>query len=131
VADSVRLSMRSRILLFVGVALVFVGSATAAHVWVQNRSPITHPQAMSINPYTVLVDATPVTVTIAAGSDRVEWHTTADDVRLNPALWRRMHLANWNTVPELLRQEALDHMSVRYREILLNPRAWDAMSPAD
>jgi hypothetical protein len=122
--------MRSRVLT-VFTLLLLLGSATAGYLWIQRRIETTLPHAASIDPYTVLVDATPITVTIAAGGERAEWRTTADEVRTSLALWRRMHLANWNTVPNPLRGEALDNMLERHRSLLMNPRVWDTMGPHD
>ena len=78
-----------------------------------------------------LFDTTPVTVLFAIGTQRVPWTTTADDIRSNVHLWRRMHLAEWNTVPDPLRREGLDRMIEQYRTILVNPRAWDRMDATD
>jgi hypothetical protein len=85
----------------------------------------------SIDPHKALFDLTPVTVTVTAGGQRVEWHTSIHEVRTDCTLWRRMHLADWNAIPETLQREGLDNMLEKYRPILMSPSAWDAMGPID
>ena len=104
--------------------------ATAAYVWIRTLRP-TPPDVAAIDPYATWVKVIPITVTIYAGGQRAEWHTTADDLRRSAAQWRRMHLANWNGVPEPLRTEGLDTMLARYRDILMNPTRWDMMGVSD
>jgi Transglycosylase SLT domain len=123
---------RFRVVALSGVLLLSLAGATGtAYVWLQQSLATTLPAPPPIDPYATLVDSTPVMVTIAAGGEYVEWRTTADDVRKNPAMWRRMHLTNWNAVAEPLREEGLDNMFARYRNILVNPHAWDGMGPVD
>ena len=123
--------MRRSIMAAVGMTILFLLCAAVGYVWLRDHTDAPLPPVRSIDPYTVLVDSTPMTVTVAAGGTRAEWRTTTEELRTSPALWRRMHLANWNAVPEPLRQEGLDSMLARYQPILMNPRAWDTMSPAD
>ena len=73
----------------------------------------------------------PVTVSIDAGGWRLPWVTTPDAVRRSDLLWQRMHLADWNRVPEPLRYEGLEAMLVRYQHVLLNPSQWDRMTTED
>ena len=115
--------------LFLAAVLIV---AAAGYVGLRHVLATSLPVAAPLDLYSVFVDSTPQTVTIAAGvQQRVEWRTTADDVRRNPALWRRMHLANWNEVPEPLRSEGLNRMFERYRAVLLSPAVWDAMDARD
>jgi hypothetical protein len=111
--------------------LLLVVSLACAGVWVLRRIETTAPYVAPIDPYASLIDSRKVIVTITAGGERVEWLTTVHELRTDFVLWRRMHLADWNTVAEPLRHESLDNMLARYEGVLMNPRVWDVMQPAD
>jgi hypothetical protein len=115
----------------VGVLLLSLSCTVLGYVWVYGRTELVVPGVTPIDTYSSLFDVSAITVSLAAGGERVEWHTTVDDVRTNAALWRRMHLENWNGVPEPLRSEALDNMLARYREVLFEPAVWDRMEAVD
>jgi hypothetical protein len=111
--------------------MVLLVSAVAGYFWLHQRLESPLPEVQLIDPHKALFDLTPVTVTITAGPHRVEWQTSVHEIQTDWTLWRRMHLADWNAVPEDLRQQGLDNMLVKYRGILMSPSAWDAMSPTD
>jgi hypothetical protein len=79
----------------------------------------------------VFFDHTPIAVTVSAAGLRAPWHTTREEVRTSPALWRRMHLADWNAVTPALRDAALDRLLQRYTRLLNTPAVWDAMTAFD
>lgn len=121
----------ARRLRIAGIVLaLFAGYAGAGLEWIRGQLTSTAPQTTHFNLRAALTDASPVTVTQSEGPVRRVVHTTADDVRLNLTLWREMTLADWNSVPEPLRSQALDAMLVRHRSVLMNPAVWDTMDAA-
>jgi hypothetical protein len=106
-------------------------AAVSVRIALDRRADIVLPEVRPIDARLALFDVRPVTVSITAGGDRVAWRTTVHDLRTDAALWRRMHLADWNRVPADLRRQGLDNMLERYRRILMNPAAWDGMRAAD
>ena len=125
--------MRLPIVRSLAVVLVLLAVPAAGLPWLRHHlySPPPAVTSAPIDLVHVLSDTTPVTVIFSVDGDQRAYLTTADDIRLNVTLWRRMHLSDWNTVPEPLRRQGLDRMLQRYRPILVNPRAWDAMDAAD
>jgi hypothetical protein len=115
-----------RVLAGVVVLLAFVGSVIGGRLWLQRHAP-TLPRVAPLDLLAAYVDNSPVVVTFTAGTERVSLTTTADDVRRNVTLWRRMDLSNWNDVPAPLRQQALDRMIARYRAVVWEPQVWDRM----
>lgn len=105
--------------------------AVTVYFWFQHQAAASTPRIPEIDVYAALVDSTPLTVTITVGNERFDWATTAHDLQNNVTLWRSMHLADWDRVPEPIRYRALDRMLERHREVLLNPRQWDVMSASD
>ncbi len=112
------------------VLLLCVGSL-AAWSWTDRYLERDLAHVAPIDAFAGYVDDTPVVVTYTAGDQRIDWPTTADDLRRNLMLWRRMRLADWNEVPAPVRQDALDRMLERHRAILMNPAAWDRMDECD
>jgi hypothetical protein len=123
--------VRKRVLAVLLGFSVLIGSATSGYVWLQHQVAASIPDVPAIDVYAALADSRPITVSITVGNERLDWQTTVDDVQHNLTLWRSMHLANWNNVPEQLRYRALDNMFTRHRNVLMNPSRWDAMHARD
>lgn len=114
------------------VALLGLLAASVTGVqWVRQRTATTPPFLPFLDPYAILVDTTPLGITVFAGGHLAPWSTTVDDLLRSETLWRRMHLANWNDIPEAVRHEGLDRMLLRYRDVLTSPSTWDRMRAAD
>jgi hypothetical protein len=56
---------------------------------------------------------------------------TAEEVRTDVWLWRRLFFHNWDRFPTPLRVEGLTAMLSRFRRPLLGPPAWDHMDAGD
>jgi len=125
-------SLRRSVLASWLLGLAFgISGAAASCVWLEYQVRASMPRVSEIDVYAALVDSTPITVTITVATERVERETTVDDVQRNLTLWRSMHLADWNNVPEPLRNRGLDNMFKRHRHVLMSPRQWDEMHARD
>lgn len=56
---------------------------------------------------------------------------TAEEVRTDVWLWRRLFFHNWDRFPPILREAGLTAMLSRFRRPLLGPPAWDHMDADD
>ena len=115
---------------YFGLSFV-IGGAASGYASLQHQVRASMPDVPAINIYAAMVNDTPITVPITVATQHLDRHTTVDDVQRNLMLWRSMHLADWNDVPEPLRYRALDNMFARHRHILMNPRQWDVMQAHD
>ena len=117
----------------VGVVLLLLtgGLGTWGRLALREALSTTVPFVAPVDVYATFVDLTPVTVPTTAGSEHPLLLTTADAVRHDLALWRRMHVSDWDHVASPLRAQAFDNLMARYRPLLVSPAAWDAMDAHD
>lgn len=113
------------------IPAVLAALAALLHLDASRQPPFALVHVPAVDPYAGWRDDSPVTVTFPAGDTLIHWPTTADDLRDNPALWRRMRLPDWNRVPDRLRHDVLGRMIRRYADVLIDPRTWDGMSVDD
>lgn len=117
---------------FIAIAtLVVVTTAGATHVWLSREYAIVHVAVPPVNPYAGWWDDADVVVTWQVDGTTITARTTADDLRDNPELWRRMRLPDWNLVPEPLRHDVLDRMLARFADVVMSPTTWDTLSVHD
>jgi hypothetical protein len=105
--------------------------AVYGSLWLRAATETAAPSVAAIDVYGQFIDSTPVAITVYAGGEYVPWSTTVHAIRTDGALWRRMHLVNWNSVPAPFRAQGLDALLERYRPVLTNPRIWDVMTIPD
>ena len=107
--------------------LVVTAGLSWLDAWRATPLPVVAPTSVKA----AFVDSVPITVTISAPAGQLPWPTTTDALLGDATLWRMMHVADWNRVPDDLRARGLDAMLARYQAILVSPSAWDAMTADD
>jgi hypothetical protein len=112
------------------VVLALLGGAMHLH-GVRVSMPDRGQPVASVALESTLFPTVALTVLVAADWQYAAWRTTDREVLTSHELWRRMHIAEWQTVPIPLRELAIDNMFARYHRVLMAPDVWDAMSPTD
>ncbi len=115
----------------IAVALALAAMSAVGAVGLRRTLHTAVPAVPSPDILGLLFDTTPVTIVFTFAGEEVPRQATAEDIRANLVLWRVMHLAEWNTVPDPLRHQGLDRMIARYGRLLMNTRVWDSMSAED
>ncbi len=78
-----------------------------------------------------LWDLTPVAITLWTPDLHIPVTVTRERLLTDHALWRRMHLVNWNVAPEDVRYDGLDAVLATYEHVLSSPSQWDRMDAHD
>jgi len=78
----------------------------------------------------------PVDIRLVETDEMESWRlvplvVTAEEVRTDVWLWRRLYFQNWDRIGSPLREEGLAAMLKRFRRPLLGPPAWDQMDADD
>lgn len=117
-------AVRVSVAVIATVALAFAlqRGSQAWTEWLSTSLPPVQP----IDVYAMFVDDTFIDFTIRGGV--APWKATATELRTAAPVWRRMHVADWDTVEDPLRHESLSLMLSRYRRVLTSPAVWDGMS---
>jgi len=117
--------------MLIAVLMCAVPPVGTGYRWLQSWIDIPMPFVAPLNVYASLVDSTPLIVAVYANGEYAPWRTTVHAIRTDVAMWRRMHLVNWNSVPTELRARGLDALLASHRSVLMNPQVWDRMTVRD
>jgi hypothetical protein len=123
--------MRRRIAGMLLAVLVATLLMAAGLAWLSAWLATTEPTVPAPSVEAAFLDRTPLAVTISVPGWQLPWPTTAAALLEDASLWRMMHVADWNRVPDDLREQGLDAMLERYQAILVSPAAWDRMTADD
>ncbi len=82
------------------------------------------------------VQLPPVDLTLVETAEMDDWKSkpvvvTAEEVRTDVHLWRRMFFYNWDLIGRPLREEGLEAMFRRFRRVLRGAEVWETMSADD
>lgn len=116
-----------------GVLLAAVGSAAGVLGYrrAQHAAQVSRVVVAAVDIGEVILPPVALVVPVYAGGEWAVWHTTEREIVSSPALWRRLHVAQWNDVPARLRAHAFDNMVDDYRSLLVRPFVWDQMQAED
>lgn len=125
-----RLRLRSVLPLLAAGVIV---TAVAVDGYFRLRADVlrTNPAFSEVDVSATLFPISLTLVLVRADNEFAPWRTTDREIVSSVALWRRMHLMHWNSVPEGLRTRALDNMLTHYSAELFSPQQWDRMTVED
>ncbi len=117
------------VLLCAALASTLVG-IYRLYVFVTSREIPQRPPVLS--PLSVLSDLRPVVVTMTTPAfTKVRETVTMDAIRADHRLWRQMHFADWDAVPQPVRDSGLRAMVRAYAHVFKGPALWRTMTAAD
>jgi hypothetical protein len=125
-----RMPKRLRCRLAAALLVVLITFVLGADRWLRITTFESRP-ATQLTAATLFPEPRAMSVTVSAAHQRAPWVTTEQELRESVELWKRMHFADWNGVPEPLRADGLNNLLHRYRHILNDPSAWDRMDAFD
>jgi hypothetical protein len=117
--------------LVLALVAALLSSGAVTHAAARQAFTVRSPETAAIDVWRVLSYSPEVIVTVGGHAARAPWRTTEKELTSSAALWRRMHLADWNSLPPDIRDEGLDAMLGRFRPVLMTPSVWDRMTSHD
>lgn len=127
ITQPMRIPMRDLAVgVFVLLAAIWVGDQ-----WLRATTARSVPWPLATEPSSLFAPPTVLQVMVTSRGQRAAWITTDADLRSSVEMWKRMHLEDWNLVPQPLRETGLDNMLLRFRDTLNSPAVWDTMTTLD
>jgi hypothetical protein len=117
-------------------AVVLIVPLLLIHVLRPPDVIIPPPLAQDLWPDPPQVQLPPVDLTLVEAAEMAGWKSTpvvvtAEEVRTDVHLWRRMFFYNWDLIASPLRKEGLLALHRRYRHLLYGPGIWEHMDADD
>jgi hypothetical protein len=112
-------------------AFTLLTAISVADYWLRATTTRSVPWPLATEPSSLFAPPIVLQVTVTSGGQRAPWITTDSDLRSSVEMWKRMHLEDWNLVPEPIRKVSLGNMLLHFRDTLVSPAVWDRMTTFD